>query len=425
MLKIYIKKGQLYSKPLEYIFLILSKNKSIKLIFLEDKRLAQVIFDHTDPSSLPINLDFYDSLLNKKIYKHDVYFKNSPYIYFTNSKNIDWLGSAFYMINSFQEYDFNENFQENYGRFPYEKSYQEKFKCIDKNLVEEYFNNFINENNIFVKSLDEKRLTRVFLTHDIDTLNGSFLQDGLWALKRGRLDIILKLIMNEILLNPHWKNIDKIANLHTSFDLKSTFFWLATKKISENKIKNADYSIKKLNGLLEISQSNGLHKSCFSTSFKEELDMLPFKTAINRYHFLKFNIKSAWEDIESSNLKLDASLGFAERFGFRNNYGLPFKPFNISNGTSYKFVEVPLNIMDSTFQKYMKIPINKTGDMIIDFLEKNKSNSIISILWHNTFFTDYKYGGYLQEYKKVLLYLAETKMESVTPEDIIKEFAHE
>lgn len=429
MTRIFIKKDQIYSKPLEYILSVFSKNRQHPISLTNEKSDAQLIFDHSDTDSLAIHTEFYDSLLNKKVFNHESYFKKEPYLLFPNSNNPDWLGTAFYMINSFQEYNNNEiknDYFDKYGRFRYDKSYQNKFDCIEKNLVQECFNSFSNEHPIFSESAKAERQTKIFISHDIDTIHGSFLQDGLWAIKKGRLDIILKLVLNEILLNPHWENIDKIVKLHSEYDLKSTFFWLATKKMAANGVKNADYSIKKLkNNVLNFSVNNGLHKSCYNSSINEELDMLPFKTNLNRYHFLKFTLPSSWNDIETSKLQFDASLGYAERYGFRNNYGLPFKPYNILTQTSYGFIEVPLNVMDGTLHRYMKIPLGATASRIIDFIENNKTNSIVSILWHNTYFTEYKYSGYLKEYKKVLLYLKETGLKSITPEEIINEFSND
>ena len=74
-------------------------------------------------------------------------------------------------------------------------------------------------------------------------------------------------------------------------------------------------------------------------------------------------------------LKVDCSLGFAETPGFRNSYGQPFLPYNLSEDRPYRFVEVPLNIMDGTFQRYMKVPVKETATRVIDFFEKNKYDS--------------------------------------------------
>jgi len=428
MLNIFIKDGRNYSKPLEYILSVFSKNKSIPISFVKNTETASLIFDHNHPASLPINTVFFESLMDRKIYNHDAYFKTEPYILFPNSGKRDHLSTAFYLINSFQEYDAEQNpgSLDRYGRFSYAASYQHKFKCIEKNIVQECFDHFYAEQNVFTGFVSvHPTKSKIFISHDIDSIHGSFFEDGMWALQKGRFDIILRLIMNEVLLRPNWKNMDQIVKLHSANDLKSTFFWIATNKVAANGIKNADYSIRKISKLTEISKSNGLHKSAYDTSFDDELDLLPFKTKLNRYHYLKFRLPDAWNDLEAAKLKLDTSLGFAEHCGFRNSYGFPFKPYNVSEQRKYSFVEVPLNIMDRTLQAYMKVPLEQTATCIIDFIERNKTNCILSLLWHNNFFAEYKYGGYLQEYKKVLHYLHEEGIQSVTPDEIINEYAND
>ena len=428
LIKIFIKEDQNYSKPIGYILSVFSKNKSLPISIVKNTTDARLIFDHNHLASLPINTVFFESLIDKQIYNHEVYFENNPYILFPDTGKRDYLATAFYLINSFQEYNAEQNPEslDKYVRFRFSASLQNKFNCIEKNLVQECFDQFyLEQSELAGLAKPEDRKTKVFLSHDIDSIYGSFFEDGMWALQKGRFDIILRLIMNEVLFRPNWKNMDRIAKLHSANDLKSTFFWIATNKVSANGIKNADYSIQKMNKLTEISKSNGLHKSAYDTSFEEELQLLPFKTKLNRYHYLKFNLPNAWNDLEDAKLKLDSSLGFAEHCGFRNSYGLPFRPYHIGEQRKFSFVEVPLNMMDRTLQSYMKIPLEKTATTIIDFIEKNKTNCILSLLWHNNFFAKYKYGGYLEEYKKVLQYLHEEKMQSITPEEIINEYAND
>lgn len=424
LLSIYILKEEIYSQPIHYLLKIMDNCLSLGLSFVEIKENANFIFDHTDKNSVQINIEFFRSLIIEKNYNYNHYFRQKPIIYFKDGQKEDWLSSAFYIINCFQEYQKEENCLENdiYGRFKYESSFQYRFNCIEENLVQQYFILFCRRDlNLQIKETNFLK-SRVFLSHDIDSVNGSFLQDGLWAIKKGRLDIVVKLIFNEIFSNPDWKNIDFINRIHNEYNLKSTFFWLASNKIGKNQIKNGDYNFSELSRLSSLTKSNGLHKSSLEMDIDEEIKTLPFKTNFNRYHFLKFGIPEDWHNISNSSVLLDASLGFAERIGFRNGFGLPFKPYNLMSESSYDFIEVPLNIMDGTLQKYMNIPMENTSENVINFFEKNKTNTLISILWHNTFFTNYKYKGYLNEYKKILNYILESKVVSVTPEDLIEEF---
>ena len=114
-------------------------------------------------------------------------------------------------------------------------------------------------------------------------------------------------------------------------------------------------------------------------------------------------------------------MGFAEHYGFRNSYGKAFQPFDIKNNKPYDFIEAPLNFMDGTFHKYMKIPANKIGNIIIDFFENNPINCDFSLLWHNTYFTNYKYNTFIKEYKKVLAYIYEKKISYLTPNELIEQ----
>lgn len=424
-LNVFIKSHEVYSKPLAYILTVFAQNTGIALSLTDNKADAQLVFDHSDTNTIPVNVPFYDALLNRKVYDHTIHFPDGPMLLFPESRNPDWLGTAFYLLNAFQEYQLDAPDESvNYGRFQYIKSYQHRFRCIEKNIVQECFDAFFKTHLSPLGLVQAHRKTKVFLSHDIDMINGSNVQDALWALKKGRLDIMFRLIINEVLSRPHWKNIDKIVKIHSAEDLKSTFFWIATQKVGSNGIQNADYTIDELQQLSALTQSNGLHKSACDMSLAEELNLLPFKTTINRYHFLKFTLPQAWNALAEAKLELDASLGFAEHYGFRNSYGLPFKPYNVETGNPYNFIEVPLHVMDVTLQRYMMIPIKDTANHIIAFIEQNRLNAIISILWHNIYFTDYTFSGYLQEYQKIVRYLIDSGISSTTPEEMLNEFAH-
>ncbi len=426
MIKIFVKKDQIYSNPIEYILSVFSRNKALAVCYVDDKAQSQIIVDHTDSNSIKINLEFFDKLINKQLYNFQNYFDEKPYIKFQDG-SIDCLSTAFYLINSFQEYREDKASDDSYdkfGRFKYSKSLQSKFYCMDDNIVQKCFNIFCSEYPVLEAAINNDLPSRVMLTHDIDKMHDSFNQDGMWALRKGRIDVLLRLILNEILLRPDWKNIDKIVKLESEYDVKSCFFWIATQKVKENEVKNADYSINEIKRFVNISGINGLHKSCYPFSLDEELEKLPFQTTYNRYHYLKIDLPESWNAIESSKIKLDASLGFAERYGFRNSYGLPFRPYNLELKKAYNFIEVPLNVMDATLMGYMKVPLDKTSTSIIEFIEKNRTNCVLSILWHNNYFTKYQYGGYIEEYRKILQYLIEAKLKVITPEEIIKDYYH-
>jgi len=420
-MKVYIRPGTAYYYPTLYVLKIIEKNQSLRFDYVESVGNDTIIWDHLDQRSQPICLSFYDTLKNHQ-YKllNTSYFDPASAFRNENSQK-DVIATIFYMINCLQEFNPKQEDLDRFGRFKYESSYQSRFNNIEENLVQKEIDFFIKE----LKLKGTNRKSTIFISHDIDSLYGSLKQDGFWALKKMKPGVILTLISNELIGNPHWKNIDKILKINNEYDIRSTFFWLVNQGKGTSNIKNADYHIKKEEPFIKLINESGsfcgLHKSCSEMSINEELEKGNLNTIYNRYHFLKFSTYQDWRKISDSNIQLDCSLGFAERYGFRNSYGKSFQPFDLGKNQPFNFIETPLTLMDTTFHRYMKLPIDKIGDIIVNFYEKNRYNCHHSVLWHNSSFTNYKYGPFLKEYKKVMEYLYENKIGVITPEMIINE----
>ena len=416
MIPVYVKTGEIYSNVIKYVLKLIEKNQSITFEFQTQKSGTKLIWDHLDSESHYIHIAFYNSIRNK-----DFKFKINDTISIVDEKGrIDLIASIFYKVNCLQEFGNLAELDE-YERFKYLSSYQFKFNLIKKNLVQDEINQFLIQHSIEGKN----RQSRFFISHDIDTIYGSFLQDGLWAVKNGKIGVVLKLILNEVSGNPHWRNIDKILKISNEYDVYTTFFWLVNQGVGLANIKNSDYKIDKQKDLIDLVEKsgsfNGIHKSCSTDSFETELNKSKLNTTFNRFHFLKFLPEIDWEILSESPIQLDCSLGFAEHYGFRNSYGKAFQPYDVFNDQPYNFIEAPLHFMDTTFHQYLKTPKSKIGDIVIDFYEKNNQNCDFSLLWHNTYFTDYKYNSYLLEYKKILAYIYESKIEVLSPNQIIEE----
>jgi hypothetical protein len=420
-MNIYIKPETDYYYPTLYTLKIIEKNQNIHFDFVKSVDEADIFWDHTNPESQAIHLQFYSSLrLDNADLSQTSVFKAAPSVLDKNGKK-DTIATIFYMVNCIQEINPKDDDLDQFGRYKFESSYQSRFNLIEKNIVQQEIDTFCNEHDI--KGTKEK--STFFVSHDIDTIYGSIFQDGFWALKKMKLDVILKLIGLELIRKPHWRNIDKIIKIDSEYDVRSTFFWLVNNGKGTQNIMNADYNIHKEQDLIKlVNQSgftNGLHKSCSEMSINEELEKGNLISNFNRYHFLNFAPHTDWTKISDSKIELDCSLGFAEHYGFRNSYGKAFQPFDIKNNKPYDFVEAPLNFMDGTFHKYMKISTNKISNIIINFFENNPSNCDFSLLWHNTYFTNYKYNSFIQEYKKVLAYIYENKIGYLTPNELIKQ----
>ena len=102
-------------------------------------------------------------------------FVNNPTAF--ESTGIDLNGkyvieNAFKLLNCLQEYGAND--VDELGRFRLRNSYQYKLRNHDENLVQKLFDQLSTRIGITSKS----QKTKFFLTHDIDLVNGAFIEDG-------------------------------------------------------------------------------------------------------------------------------------------------------------------------------------------------------------------------------------------------------
>ncbi len=442
-MKIYIEQNQPFSAPIRWVFDGIAANKRVVFEYVNAAENADFVVSKSADSDVYLDLNFYKKIDNKDFdFSMDFNLINSlnvPKINDKTNDKTDFFAAIFYLTNCLQEY--GSRSLDGHQRYPFSASWQAKTGLITENIVQRIINIFLVNQVKFKHLASKSRESAVFLTHDIDGLYSAWKTEGLWAAKNFRLDKLLHLLFLAAMRRPAWFNIDDILKLHSAYDVRSTFFfltekgWFLPKFLLENGqntegVFHADYDvnapkIQQLFSHIKAQKSEiGLHKSAFGDSdFPSELNKLPMdKIRSNRYHFLKFQLPEAWQTMEKAGVQLDASLGFAEQFGFRNSYGLPFSPYDFEKKRAMNLVVTPLNIMDGTMEHYMKMPQSEIAKTVISFLENNRKDAILSILWHNREFSPFRFEAYLGIYKQVLTYLHETKMPTVTASEIVEMF---
>ena len=64
--------------------------------------------------------------------------------------------------------------------------------------------------------------------------------------------------------------------------------------------------------------------------------------------------------------------------------------------------------MDGTFRQYLKMPVESVWEKIQPILnEVKKHHGAAAVLWHNTYFSDYKFNGYKNIYEEILKWVQE------------------
>jgi hypothetical protein len=159
----------------------------------------------------------------------------------------------------------------------------------------------------------------------------------------------------------------------------------------------------------------GLHGSYHSAYQQGRLDeergqlerVVGHKVNGTRQHFLRFDLPEGWRRQYHAGFEYDTTLGYAETPGFRAGLARPFYVFDFQHSQQYPLVEIPLVIMDGTLRDYQRMAPYDAWFQIESLLETVKAHrGIVSILWHNTFFTDYKYTGFFDLYEQVLRWVS-------------------
>jgi hypothetical protein len=164
--------------------------------------------------------------------------------------------------------------------------------------------------------------------------------------------------------------------------------------------------------LIEAGNEIGIHGS-FGThqsleKFSMEIQRLrPHQITSNRFHYLMFDNELTPDILSASDIKLDSTIGFADNVGFRRGTCYPFYLFDFKNFKETNIIEFPLIIMDTTLKhhNYLGLSPKESYSIIKELLDVvRKHNGLITILWHNTFFSDYKYRGWKNVYIEMLKY---------------------
>lgn len=110
-----------------------------------------------------------------------------------------------------------------------------------------------------------------------------------------------------------------------------------------------------------------------------------------RQHWLKFSWARTWSAQQQAGLKLDMTLGFNDRPGFRNGAALRFSPWDEARGAALAMESVPLVLMDSQLYDYAEMDDAARAVTIQRWIgEVVEVRGTASVVWHpHTLSSDY------------------------------------
>lgn len=373
-----------------------------------DIDLSQVIWKEWKGTRIPFLFD--------KDQTRDIvtYRENSAVI------NYDVVASGFYFLSGWNEVMSGE--KDIYGRPLSEKSAVGRLSLYDIPVVNYYFD-IVYEAVRHVKQKNIKkypwggRKFAVALTHDIDNCRSAWLEGSMSELKRGRLLSVPRLIARHFLKGQDaWFNFDEISRIEKQYQASSSFYFLPRKGRTGN-MKNADYNIddKRLRRTIELLRGEG-HEIGIHGSVGTHTDAGKLKTEMpesvsgNRFHYLLFDSVKSVSVLEECGIKYDTSLGFPDHTGFRRATCYPFYLFNFERNDISPVLEIPLTAMDASMaqKKYMGLKHQDALNITFKLIDEvKKHEGVFTILWHNTYFSGYKYEGWRDVYIRVLDYCRE------------------
>ena len=368
--------------------------------------------------------------------------------------NDDILAAAFFFLSGWQEYVFMQ--RHTTVRYPFSDSLQAKLQITHLPIVNYYFD--------ILKSAIEKvypiklRLRAwgdypagICLTHDVDKCYSGWIYDSFNCLQKKKPLDILKILYQRVFANDTWFNFDAILDLEKKYEALSSFYfipdsgavyfhpqrstinsaenqlppkntnpdyffrksWRARRQGYTEKLENADYDLraaairKVFQQIRDTGAEVGIHGG-FGTHLTEEkfrsgLARFAGDIAGGRFHYLNFDITLTYDILEKAGLQYDSTSGFAEEPGFRNGIAFPFLPYNIRENRPYRLMQIPLIAMDTTFRSYKKTRLTDVLPTILGLMhEVKKFNGCLTVLWHNAYFSPYKFAGWMGVYERIL-----------------------
>ena len=314
----------------------------------------------------------------------------------------DLISAAFYLLSGWQEY-FSDT-RDRHGRFPYAASVQQRYGFVALPVVNYYFDVLKTAvEHVTGRPLRPRRWAggapfAACISHDIDNLHSAWKAPTKAALKQMQLLKFGRLAWQHLTLPDAWDNLELVAATVAEYGAQSTFFILPEHRPRADGTPNADYKtapefLQRLEKLRERGCEIGLHGSIGTATAAQLLaaeaeTLLPATPGL-RFHYLHWEPRTTPALVAAAGFRYDSTLGFAEHFGFRNSYCLPFYPFNFATGGAHDFLEIPLNVMDATLHhpNYLQLRAEEILPALRPmFAEIEKFGGVATVLWHNDHF---------------------------------------
>ena len=341
----------------------------------------------------------------------------------------DLIASTYFLISRYEEYINPNNNRDTHGRYIGKQSIPAKANFIHRPIVEEYnelLRKLLQQTNITLSPIPQQ-INHIYLTHDVDSItNYRRLRGFLGGTYRSivkrteSLTTILKSLFN-INHDPAYtfpwilQQDNQQPEATQIYFIKATHNAKGFDRPTYNLIGKNFIHLKK-----EILKSSpnaifGLHASYRSGNtpdiIVEEQKLLQYaienqRITTSRHHYLRSLQPNDMEALIDARITDDYTMGYADIAGFRLGTCRAVRFINPSTRKLTSLTLHPLTIMDCTLSEshYMNLNYNQALSYSQSLInEIKKYNGDLSLLWHNTRFTNDNYHNRL--YSQIIKYL--------------------
>ncbi|NER94649.1 MAG: hypothetical protein F6J86_12545 [Symploca sp. SIO1B1] len=349
----------------------------------------------------------------------------------------DWLAVIFWYLSGLAE----QAFEQRYGPI---HSYSFRLKGWDSRLWERAW---VNRIALFLRrwaareqGISEESLfgalpqPEVILTHDVDAVTKTtairlkqtvfHLFGAVRNFSQGKLSASWKKLLKAgaffISQDNYWY-FDTITALEAKYGVRSYFNiygGLASKLNFKKLLIDPSYDVHELRLKQQLQAMHargwkiGLHQS--SAAWEDAALMqqerqqveaaLEFPVTSCRQHWLYFSWEKTWQAQQAAGLRLDSTLGFNNRSGFRTGAALRYCPWNIESQSPMSLEMIPMVLMDSHLYDYGDLEDNQRRQEMRYWIEEiYQVKGTASVIWHQRVMSpDY---DWYQSYQNLLDYL--------------------
>ncbi|MEG9296036.1 polysaccharide deacetylase family protein [Mangrovibacillus sp. Mu-81] len=323
--------------------------------------------------------------------------------------HVDVFSSIFFMLTRWEEI-FDEDLDK-HGRVKAANSVSYKNNFLHRPVVNEYVEFLFNVLKSLNPAIGRKdKSYKLYLTHDIDHIEkwGSPKKAIVSSLslilkkkqyQNGVVNLLDYFLTKLKVKKDPYNNFSWIMGLAEDIGEKSHFYFMSggntnfdtNYNIRTEKFKKIIHEIVKRKHIVGFHPSYNTFNDLETWSL--ELKRLKDSTSLSidegRQHYLRFSVKNTWAILEKNEMKVDSTLNYAEKEGFRCGTGDEYTLFDVINRKKLNLKERPLIFMDANhLPSYQPdIDTNLSIEKIESLISvSQKYNMDFTVLFHNSIF---------------------------------------